>query len=68
VPGGAPTPAGRPPFTDVGSVVGLSPGETNYLDLALSPGTYAFLCYFPDKTHGAVPHFLEGMATVATVS
>src|SRR5262249_31091335 len=49
LPGGAPTPAGPPPYADAAGVVGLSPGNVDYMPLDLSPGTYAFLCYFPDK-------------------
>jgi hypothetical protein len=47
---------------------GLSPGQTNWLDLDVQPGNYIFVCFFPDLTKGGLPHALEGMVTVATVT
>jgi hypothetical protein len=59
---------GPPPFTAVGGVVGVGPGQANWIDLHLTPGTYVFFCFFPDPKKGGLPHALEGMLTQATVS
>jgi uncharacterized cupredoxin-like copper-binding protein len=61
-------PSGPPPFTDAGGVVGLGPGETMYQKMALTPGKYVFLCFFPDPTKGNLPHALEGMVKEITIS
>ncbi|MEJ2541914.1 MAG: hypothetical protein P8188_18425 [Gemmatimonadota bacterium] len=51
---------GPPPAMPVGGVVGLAPGETNEITVALEPGRYSFLCFLPDAGDGA-PHFAHGM-------
>ena len=67
-PPGTPPPAGPPPFTEVGGVVGLSPNQTAWLDLKLPAGQYAMLCFFPDPTKDDMPHALEGMIKEFTVT
>jgi hypothetical protein len=56
------------PFTNAGGAVGLSPGQSNWLDLHLAPGTYVFFCFFPDPHKSGLPHALEGTLTVDTVT
>jgi uncharacterized cupredoxin-like copper-binding protein len=67
-PPGSPPPSGPPPFTSAGGVVGLGPGQTMYQTMALTPGKYVFLCFFPDPTKGDIPHALEGMVKEVTIS
>ena len=67
-PPGSPPPAGPPPFTSAGGIVGLGPGQTMYQQMALTPGKYVFLCFFPDPTNGDKPHALEGMVKEVTIS
>jgi hypothetical protein len=67
-PPGSPPPAGPPPFTSAGGIVGLGPGQTMYQQMALTPGKYVFLCFFPDPTKGNEPHALEGMIKEITIS
>ena len=67
-PPGSPPPAGPPPFTSAGGVVGLGPGQTMYQQMALTPGKYVFLCFFPDPTKNDLPHALEGMLKEVTIS
>jgi uncharacterized cupredoxin-like copper-binding protein len=59
---------GPPPFTAAGGVVGLGSHQSMYQTLALTPGHYAMLCFFPDPTKGDVPHALEGMVKEITIS
>ncbi len=61
-------PGGPPPFTVAGGIVGLGPHETMYQKMALTPGRYVLLCFFPDPTKGDLPHALEGMVKEITVS
>jgi uncharacterized cupredoxin-like copper-binding protein len=67
-PPGTPPPAGPPPFTSAGGVVGLGPGQTMYQQMALTPGKYVFACFFPDPTKNDLPHALEGMLKEVTIS
>ena len=67
-PPGTPPPAGPPPFTEVGGTVGLSHGQTAWLDLKLDPGDYAMFCFFPDPNKDDMPHALEGMIKAFTVT
>lgn len=60
-PPGTPPPAGPPPFTEAGGMVGLNPGAQAWLELDLEPGTYAMICFFPDPQKDNLPHALEGM-------
>jgi hypothetical protein len=69
-PPGTPPPAGPPPFTTVpglGGVTGLSPQQHAWLNMNLTPGNYALLCFFPDTKKGGLPHALEGMTKEFTV-
>jgi len=45
------------------------PGGVGYSPINLTPGKYAYMCFFPEggKKHGK-PHFLLGMAGTVTVS
>jgi len=61
-------PAGPPPFVDAGGVVGLGPNQTMYERMALSPGRYVLLCFFPDPNKQNLPHALEGMIKEITIS
>jgi hypothetical protein len=67
-PPGTPPPAGPPPFTSAGGIVGLGPNQTMYQTMALTPGKYVMICFFPDPTKGDQPHALEGMVKEITVS
>jgi hypothetical protein len=61
-------PEGAPPFTSAGGVVGLGPKQTMYQTMALTPGKYVLLCFFPDPTKANLPHALEGMLKEITIS
>jgi uncharacterized cupredoxin-like copper-binding protein len=65
---GTPPPAGPPPFTTAGGIVGLGAHQTMYQTMALKPGKYVFICFFPDPTKGDLPHALEGMIKEITIS
>jgi hypothetical protein len=65
---GTPPPAGPPPFTSAGGIVGLGAGQTMYQTMALTPGKYVLLCFFPDPTKGNQPHAVEGMVKEITIS
>ncbi|MCA9858404.1 MAG: hypothetical protein KC438_01710 [Thermomicrobiales bacterium] len=56
-----------PPFTGVGGIAPLGPGQTNLLELDLAPGTYIAICFVPDTASGA-PHFMLGMISGFTVA
>jgi hypothetical protein len=60
---------GPPPMTPVTGVgpLGSQRATDAYVELALEPGEYAFLCFLPD-TGGGGPHFVNGMALQVTVS
>jgi hypothetical protein len=57
-------PRGAPPFKieEAGGLGAIAPGTQAFVDLNLSPGTYAFVCFVPDRESGK-PHFALGMAT-----
>ena len=65
---GSPPPAGPPPFTSAGGIVGIGPGKSMYQTMALTPGKYVMVCFFPDPTKGDIPHAVEGMIKEITVS
>ena len=67
-PPGTERPAGPPPFTSAGGIVGLGPNQSMYETLALTPGKYVMLCFFPDPTKDNLPHALEGMLKEITIS
>lgn len=51
---------------DVAGVPGLSPGESVTVTRTLQPGTYAFVCFFPDPE--GTPHASLGMYEVFTIA
>lgn len=66
--GGKP-PAGPPPFEDAGGIVGAGAHQVNYQKMALTPGKYALLCFFPDTSaKNGLPHALKGMAKELDIS
>lgn len=60
--------SGPPPFQteDVGGLQAIAAGQTAWLKLNLTPGTYVALCFVPDAASGA-PHAALGMAAPFTV-
>ena len=46
-------------FTDTSFI---SPGQHTWIQVNLDPGTYAAVCFFPDKETGQ-PHAMEGLIT-----
>jgi len=71
VPPGTPPPAGPPPFTpipNIGGLTGLTPHQSAWLDLNLTPGNYMLICFFPDPAKKGLPHALEGMVKEFKVS
>jgi hypothetical protein len=56
-------PRGEPPLKieEAGGLGAIAPGTDAFVDLDLSPGTYAFVCFVPDQKTGQ-PHFALGMA------
>jgi uncharacterized cupredoxin-like copper-binding protein len=60
---GAPAPVrGKP----IGGIVGVEPGTRAYFTADFQPGTYVWICLFPDTETGAV-HAARGMVTEFTV-
>jgi hypothetical protein len=45
-------PAGAPPFNFAGGMQAIDAGETAYLHLNLTPGSYVAVCYLPDPASG----------------
>jgi uncharacterized cupredoxin-like copper-binding protein len=72
VPPGTPPPAGPPPFTAIpglGGVTGLSSQQHAWLNMNLTPGNYALICFFPDTSNAlGLPHALKGMTKEFTIS
>lgn len=63
-------PAGEPlaaQFVWVGYAALQSGGQTTWIELDLTPGTYAVVCFIVDP-HTDRPHVLDGMATVFIVA
>ncbi len=64
------TPPAAPPlisqFTHVGYSALQSAGQTTWIELDFTPGTYAVICFIIDPMTGR-PHVIDGMATVFTV-
>jgi len=54
------------PPVNVGGAAGLAPGQSQWIELNLKPGTYVALCLIPDVRTG-LPHAFEGMLTVFVV-
>lgn len=63
-------PPGPPPITPAAGIAPMAGGDTvnAYVELALEPGEYAFLCFLPDTSGSGAPHFTMGMAQQITVS
>jgi hypothetical protein len=67
---GTPIPAGGLQFEDVQDIADgalLSPDRAEWLGQDFKPGTYALLCFIPDRATGA-PHAMLGMIKVFTVA
>ena len=60
-------PAGPPPFTFVGGMQGLMPGDRGWVTLDLTPGEYAMICFIPSPANQGKPHVALGMARAFTV-
>jgi hypothetical protein len=60
-------PPGPPVSTPAGGLLGIAPGETGWVDVRLSPGSYVLTCFFQDATKNGLPHFVEGMIEQVTV-
>lgn len=65
---GQPDPKALPPdkMRDAGGCSSLSHGQSAYLSLDLTPGTYGAVCYVPDQRTGE-PHMMIGMSWIFTV-
>lgn len=63
-------PQGPPPGHEVGYVGILGPGQSNYLTLDVTAGTYVVICFLPDHAGEAsgAPHFALGMMQSFTVA
>jgi len=53
---------GDNPATGLGGVASIPPSAHAFVDVNLTPGTYALMCFVPDAKDGK-PHFMHGMAT-----
>ncbi len=59
-------PDGPPPGEPMGGVAGIMPGVVNLVELNLTPGNYALICFIPDATDGKL-HVEHGMMKQITV-
>ena len=59
-------PAGPPPFEETGGLQAIMPGTKGYMEVNLSAGNYAYICFVPDQATGQ-PHFALGMLRGFTV-
>lgn len=59
-------PNGPPPFSDVGGLQAIDPGESGWVNLNLTPGEYVALCHIPDPASGK-PHVELGMVAAFSV-
>ncbi len=57
---------GDPPGKPIGGVTGIVPGDASYFEVDLTPGDYAYLCFFPGPD--GKPHVAHGMIRQFTVS
>jgi hypothetical protein len=60
-------PNGPPPAAIVGGITGIDKGQVNLINVEMSAGEYALLCFLPDAKDGK-PHFVHGMVKHFTVS
>lgn len=60
-------PEGPPPFSPMSGVAPMSPGQSNFVTVDLTPGDYGFLCFVADAKDGK-PHLLHGMVKQIKVS
>lgn len=60
-------PQGPQPFTMLGGIAPLGPGEVNNFSVNLRRGRYGLICFLPDRGDGR-PHFLHGMMKEIEVS
>ncbi|MGC3974803.1 MAG: hypothetical protein QM771_10525 [Nitrospira sp.] len=51
---------GPAPGRPLGGIVGIERGSRGLFTAMFDPGSYALICFFPDKQTGA-PHFAQGM-------
>jgi uncharacterized cupredoxin-like copper-binding protein len=54
-------PTGPPPFTSAGGVSALAPGTEITVDMDLTAGNYALVCFLPDTSGSGKAHFELGM-------
>jgi uncharacterized cupredoxin-like copper-binding protein len=57
---------GPPPMVPVGGIVGISPGEVNFLTVDLQPGNYGLYCFLPAPD--GKEHVAHGMFKQITVT
>ncbi|HUF65046.1 MAG TPA: hypothetical protein VMM17_03635 [Gemmatimonadaceae bacterium] len=60
-------PQGAQPFTMLGGVAPIAPGQVNNFSVNLRRGRYGLICFVPDRGDGR-PHFLHGMMKEMEVS
>lgn len=59
-------PTAPPPIQDAGGLAAIAMGTKGWLDVDLTAGNYAFICFVPDGQTGA-PHFTLGMVRSLSV-
>jgi hypothetical protein len=69
-PGATPEPGGLTPadFRTAGGISILSPGQSCWTALNLTPGRFAALCFVPDRYEQTMPHAMEGMIALFDVA
>lgn len=60
-------PNGPPPGMPLGGVTGIAPGQKNTIEVDLTPGEYALICFMPDAKDGK-PHYEHGMVKQVKIS
>ncbi|CAN5271542.1 hypothetical protein BH23GEM2_BH23GEM2_15230 [soil metagenome] len=60
-------PQGAQPFTMLGGIAPIAPGQANNFSVNLRRGRYGLICFLPDRGDGR-PHFLHGMMKEIEVS
>jgi uncharacterized cupredoxin-like copper-binding protein len=58
---------GAQPFTMLGGIAPIAPGESNNFSVNLRRGRYGLICFVPDQGDGR-PHFMHGMVKEIEVS